>query len=351
MKRSKSLVLFLVGMLLLSLVAVAGCGNKEGPPQTDETSTPAPAPKVIQVAHVSSPDMNDPYHRFAANFAENVAQRSNGTIKIEVITGGQFGQEREMFEGMKIGTVDMGVMTNSYASVFVPAAALFDLPFLFPDYDTANRVLDGPVGQKVLASFKGSGVEPLAWGVGGFRHLVTNGSGARVPSDLVGKKIRSMETKMYMATYKALGVNAVPMAYSETIPGLQQKTIDGVDLPLSVLAANRFYELADYISMTGHFYSPLILCMSDSVWKNLSSEQQNMVKEAAVDAGNELRDFIAENELVQLQVLKDNGMKAVEDVDYGAFQEALATFYEEQKTTIGSALVDELMAALEELKK
>ncbi len=348
MKKSKGIAMVLVSTLLLSLTALTGCGSESATKQTEGSS--APTPKVIQVGHVSSPDMKDPYHRFAANFSEYVNKESNGSLKIEVISGGQFGQEREMFEGMKMGTVDMGIMTNSYASVFVPQAALFDLPFLFPDYDTANTILDGPVGQKVLASFEGSGVKPLAWGVGGFRQLVTNGSGVRTPADLVGKKIRSMETKMYMETYKALGVNAVPMAYSETIPGLQQKTIDGVDLPLSVLAANRFYDVADFISMTGHFYSPLIICISDSVWKELDSEQQAILVKAAVDAGNELRGFIAENEKVQLQVLKDNGMTAIEDVDYGAFQEALASFYEAQKATIGSELVDELMTSLQELK-
>lgn len=347
MKTKKTIAILLSLMLFLSL-AVVGCGSDSTPKQGEEPS--ATTPKVIQVGHVSSPNIEDPYHRFAAKFAEYVEKESNGSIKIEVISGGQFGQEREMFEGMQLGTVDMGIMTNSYTSVFVPEAGLFDLPFLFPDYDTANTILDGPVGQKVFAAFEGSGVTPLAWGVGGFRQLVTNGGGVRTPEDFVGKKIRSMETDMYMNTYKALGVNAVPMAYSETIPGLQQGTIDGVDLPLSVLAANGFYDVADYISMISHFYSPLTICISDSVWKGLSAEQQQVLKKAAIDAGNEEREFIANIEVEKLQLLKDKGMTAIEDVDYDAFQKKLTNFYEEQKAKIGADLVDELMAALNELK-
>lgn len=349
-KSTKSISVILLITLLISLTALTGCGTTDSSTKPVATTPAASTPTVIQVGHVSSDKMEDPYHRFAAKFGEYVEKESNGNIKIEVISGGQFGQEREMFEGMQLGTVDMGIMTNSYVSNFVPQVALFDLPFLFPNYDTANTILDGPVGQKVLASFKGSGVTPLAWGVGGFRQLVTNGGGVKTPQDLVGKKIRSMETKMYLNTYAALGVNAVPMAYSETIPGLQQKTIDGLDLPLSVLAANRFYDVADYISMTSHFYSPLIICMADSVWKKLTPEQQAIVTKAAVDAGNEEREFIAKNEEAKLQILKDNGMQAIEDVDYDAFQKVLVKFYDEQKTVIGGTLVDDLMAALKALK-
>ncbi len=341
--KAKSIVVLLVMALLLSLT-VAGCGTSTptepaGPAKNDP-------PRVIQVGHVSSEDMQDPYHRFAANFSKNVEEATEGSIKIEVITGGQLGQEREMFEGMQLGTVDMAIMTNSYVSNFVKEVALFDLPFLFPDYDTANTILDGPVGQKVLGSFEGSGVTPLAWGVGGFRQLVTNGSGVRTPEDIVGKKIRSMGTDMYLATYAALGVNAIPMAYGEVIPALQQGTIDGLDLPLSVLAANRFYDVADYVSMLGHFYSPLIITISDSIWNDLSSEEQAILKQAAIDAGNEERKFIAENEVKKLKILTDNGMTAIEDVDYEAFQQAVKGLYEEQKAVIGEDLVDELMEAL-----
>lgn len=346
--KTKSVAILLVMALILSLT-VAGCGTSE-PAGTPADPSANDSPRVIQVGHVSSADMEDPYHRFAANFGENVEKATDGNIKVEVITGGQFGQEREMFEGMQLGTVDMGIMTNSYVSNFVNEVALFDLPFLFPDYDTANTILDGPVGQEVLASFSGSGVTPLAWGVGGFRQLVTNGSGVRTPEDIVGKKIRSMETDMYLATYSALGVNAIPMAYGEVIPGLQQGTIDGLDLPLSVLAANRFYDVADYVSMLGHFYSPLIITISDSVWNDLTSEEQAILKQAAVDAGNEEREFIAESEVEKLKILTDNGMTAIEDVDYDAFQQAVKPLYEEQKAFIGEDLVDDLMEALEELK-
>lgn len=341
-KKTKSVTILLVMVLLLSLT-VAGCGTGTATPAEPSKND---SPRVIQVGHVSSEDMQDPYHRFAANFSKNVEEATDGSIKIEVITGGQLGQEREMFEGMQLGTVDMAIMTNSYASNFVKEAALFDLPFLFPDYDTANTILDGPVGQKVLGSFEGSGVTPLAWGVGGFRQLVTNGSGVRTPKDIVGKKIRSMGTDMYLATYAALGVNAIPMAYGEVIPALQQGTIDGLDLPLSVLAANRFYDVADYVSMLGHFYSPLIITISDSIWNDLSSEEQAILKQAAIDAGNEERKFIAENEVEKLKILTDNGMTAIENVDYEAFQQAVKVLYEEQKAVIGEDLVDELMEAL-----
>lgn len=218
--------------------------------------------RKIQIGFTTAAIDSDPYYIFAKNFSEIVDKKTNGRIKIEVKGGGQLGQEGEMFTGMQIGTTDMAVMTNAYVSGYIPAAGLFDLPFIFKNNEEAARILDGKLGTEVLNEYGKFGIKALAYGEGGFRHLVTLKNQVRKPEDFKGLKIRCMETESYIATYAALGTNAVPMAWSETITGLQQGTIDGLDIPISVIYANGFSDIAKDLNLTGHFYSPLIICMS-----------------------------------------------------------------------------------------
>lgn len=321
------------------MAGAAGCGRPAGG---------AGGVKVIQVGYTTAPDKDDPYYVFATKFAELVAQKSRGSVKITPMASGQLGQETEMWAGMQLGTVDMAIMTNGYVSNFLPAAGVFDLPFVFPDSRTAAKILDGKVGKEVLAAYDSQGIKGLAYGEGGFRDMVTSNKAIRTPADFKGLKIRSMETKTYLATYKALGANAVPMAWSETITGLQQKTIDGLDIPISVAYSNGFPQVAKELSITNQFYSPLILCISKNLWNRLSEDQRSILQESAVEAGryNRARNASAEKDM--LQKLQKQGMTIVGDVNRAAFQKDFANFYEAQKANIGGSYVDDLLA---ELKK
>ncbi|MGF6906358.1 TRAP transporter substrate-binding protein [Fusobacterium sp. PH5-44] len=307
-------------------------------------------PKKLQVGFTTAANDDDPYYVFGTTFAKLVKEKSNGTLEIDVMAGGQLGQERELFEGMQLGTVDMAIMTNAYASNFVSASGVFDLPFIFANNKIAAEVLDGSLGTAVLNEYKSQGVKALAWGEGGFRHLVTMKNEVRKPSDFTGLKIRCMETKTYIATYNALKANAVPMAWSETITGLQQGTIDGLDIPISVIYSNGFPEIAKCLNLTGHFYSPLIMCISDEVWEGLSADEQKVLSESAIEAGKACRAHNAKVEGELLKKMKDGGMTIVEDVDVKAFQETLKNFYGEQKSAIGGTFVDDLLKELEARK-
>lgn len=303
-------------------------------------------PRVFQIGFTTAAVADDPYYVFAENFSKLVHRRSGGAIQIDVMGGGQLGQEGEMFTGMQIGTTDMAVMTNAYASGYVPAAGLFDLPFIFSDSAQASEILDGPIGQLVLGEFDHYNVKALAWGEGGFRHLVTSDKKVQGPEDFKGLKIRCMETESYIATYKALGTNAVPMAWSETITGLQQGTIDGLDIPISVTYSNGFPDIAKYLNMTGHFYSPLIICMSKEMYDSLSAEDQELLTQAAVDAGKMSRENNARVESIMLEEMAKDGMEIVTDIDKDAFQKVLGSFYTDRAEKIGGTYVSDLMAAL-----
>ena len=299
--------------------------------------------RKIQIGFTTAAIDSDPYYIFAKNFSEIVDKKTNGRIKIEVKGGGQLGQEGEMFTGMQIGTTDMAVMTNAYVSGYIPAAGLFDLPFIFKNNEEAARILDGKLGIEVLNEYEKFGIKALAYGEGGFRHLVTLKNQVKKPEDFKGLKIRCMETESYIAAYAALGTNAVPMAWSETITGLQQGTIDGLDIPISVIYANGFSDIAKDLNLTGHFYSPLIICMSKKIFDSFDENDKKILIESAKEAGQICRDFNKNSESKMLEEMKVQGMEIIDDVDIPAFQNILKDFYSKRSKNIGGNYVEELM--------
>ncbi|MBU5668642.1 TRAP transporter substrate-binding protein [Peptoniphilus sp. MSJ-1] len=323
----------LILMLILSFTLL-GCSEKDN------------NKKVFQIGFTTAPVEDDPYYIFAKTFSDIVKEKTNGEIIIDVKGSGQLGQEGEMFTGMQIGTTDMAIMTNAYISGYIPQAGLFDLPFIFKNGEEAARVLDGKVGKEILKGYEDYGIEGLAYGEGGFRHLVTVKNEVKKPEDFHGLKIRCMETDTYIATYQELGTNAVPMAWSETITGLQQGTIDGLDIPVSVIYTNGFADIAKYVNMTGHFYSPLILCVSKTIYEELDSNEQEILREAAIEAGKTTRISNAKSEPVMLEEMEAQGMNIVQDVDKEAFQKAFEDFYDKRAEGIGKKYLEELRKEL-----
>ena len=193
MKKLLALVLALA--MTLSLAA---CGQKGETPSGDGNDG---AEKVtLQIGFTTAEDPNDPYYYAANEMARILEEKSGGTMEVKLFANGQLGQEREMFEGMQMGTVEMAVMTNSYVSNFVSACGALDLPFVFESVDQAMEVLNGDFGQQLFDAFDTVGVVPLSWGVGGFRNLTTASKPVATPDDLKGMKIRCLENNTYMNT-------------------------------------------------------------------------------------------------------------------------------------------------------
>jgi tripartite ATP-independent transporter DctP family solute receptor len=153
---------------------------------------------------------------------------------------------------MQIGTVDMGIITNGPVANFVEEIAVFELPFLFPSPEAAYSVLDGAIGKEILASLERVQLKGLAYAERGFRNLTNNVHAVNVPADMEGLKIRVMENPVYIDTFKALGANAVPMAWTEALTAMQQGTIDGQENPINVIYSFKLYEPQKYLSMTRH---------------------------------------------------------------------------------------------------
>jgi len=303
----------------------------------------AQASTEIRLAHVVNEE--DSFHIAAMKFKEIVEERTDGEISISIYPNAQLGDERNLLEGMRMGTVDMGVITNGPVANFVEEIAVLELPFLFPSREDAYDILDGPIGSELLDNLKRVNLKGLAYAERGFRNLTNSKRPVHTPEDVSGLKIRVMENPVYIDTFRALGANAVPMAWTEALTAMRQGTIDGQENPVNVIHAFKLDEQQDYLSMTRHTYAPAIFVMGQMNWQGLSPEQQEIFVEAAQEASEHARQVNFEMEEEQLQELQERGMQVIEEPDLEAFRSEVHSVYDKYGDAFGEYLeriLDEL---------
>src|SRR5436190_16297546 len=182
-------------------------------------------------------------------FAREVERRTNGRYKVQTFYSSALGAERESVEGVQLGTLDLTLTSTGPLPNFVPDVAILDIPFLFRDYTHARAVLDGPIGQELLAKFPAKGMVGLAWAENGFRHMTNSRRPVNVPDDLRGLKMRTMENPIHIEAYRQFGILPTPMAFTEVFTALQQGTVDGQENPLSVITAAKLDQVQKYLTL------------------------------------------------------------------------------------------------------
>ncbi|MEO9337445.1 TRAP transporter substrate-binding protein [Mesorhizobium sp. SB112] len=292
-----------------------------------------------------TPPEESHYGAAAKAFKAKIEELSGGDIKVNIKSNGVLGGEREILEGMQIGSIEMGVTSTGPVGGFVPETYVLDLPFLFKSYDSARAILDGPIGQELLDKFEPQGIMALGWGENGFRHITNSRKPIVLPSDLQDMKIRTMENDIHLKSFQAAGSAPTPMSWTEVITALQQGTIDGQETPMSIFIANRIWEVQKYATLTGHFYSPAIIMMSKIHWDGLSEEEQGWVREAAKAGVEANRAYVSKNEVEGLATLRENGMEVVDSVDQEAFAEVVAPVYEDFSKQYGTEMLDRIRDA------
>jgi tripartite ATP-independent transporter DctP family solute receptor len=291
----------------------------------------------IKLAHVVNE--KDAFHVAAEKFKELVEKNSQGALTVTIFPNAKLGDERTLLERMKMGIVDAGIITNGPIINFVPSFGVIDLPFLFRDPNHAYKVLDGSIGQKLMADLEAQGWKGLAFAERGFRNLTNSKRPVKTPEDIKGLKIRVMQNPVYVDSFKALGANAVPMAWTEVLTALQQGTVDGQENPLNVIMAFKLYETQKYLSITRHAYAPAPIIMSMNTWKKLTPAQQAIVKKAAQDAAEFERAWDNKMEAEWLKDLKAKGM-VVATPDLRAFRAAVKPVYDAYTPKYGKALIE-----------
>src|SRR6266536_654230 len=289
-----------------------------------------------------SVSQNSHYGVAVDTFAREVEARAGGRYKIQNFYSGALGAERESIEAIQLGTLDLTMTSTGPVPNFVPEIAILDIPFLFRDYAHARAVLDGPIGQDLLNKFPAKGIQALAWGENGFRHMTNSKRPVNTPDDLKGLKMRTMENPVHMQAYKAFGIIPTPMAFTEVFTALQQGTVDGQENPLSVIEAAKLDQVQKYMTMTGHVYSPALILMNKAQWDKLSAADKEAFMAAAKEAVRANRARIDEDERKAVADLRSKGMVVVEVVDKTKFQAALAPTYVDFGKKFGQDNIDRI---------
>lgn len=275
-------------------------------------------------------------------FAEEMSKLSGGEFKIVPKPSGALGGERDVVEGLQIGSVDMTITSTGPVGNFVPEIYALDFPFLFKSYEHARKVLDGSIGEGLLAKFEDKGMIGLAWSENGFRHLTNSVRSVNEPKDMEGLKIRTMENKVHMAAFDAAGASPTPMSFTELFTALQQGTVDGQENPIPVITSAKLYEVQKHLTLTGHVYSPAVILISKIVWDGLSDEEKGWIKQSAKASAKATRDAVSKIEIDGIEFLRDKGMTVITDVDKSKFQTAVSPAYDLYAEEYGAELIEQI---------
>ena len=289
-----------------------------------------------KLAHVVNE--KDSFHLAAEKFKALTEKYTNGEVTVTIFPNAKLGDERTLLERMKMGIVDAGIITNGPIINFVPRFGAIDLPFLFRSPEHAYKVLDGSIGQSLFADLEKQGWKGLAWAERGFRNLTNSKKAVNTPDDVKGLKIRVMQNPVYVDSFKALGANAVPMAWTEALTALQQGTVDGPENPLNVIVAFKLNESQKYMAITRHAYAPAPILMSMVTWKKLTPSQQKAVVKAAQEAAVYERAFNNASEKLWVKELEGKGMK-VTTPDLKPFLDAVKPVYDTYTPKFGKDFI------------
>ena len=214
---------------------LTGCGSGG---QSEITEVGDSSGTVTLKLGMVDPDGSN-FHEGALAIADEVSKATGGKVKIEVFAGGQLGNERDMYEGAQMGTIDMFTASNAVLTSFIPEMAVLDQPFLFETEEQAHNVIDGKVGELIAEKTEEQQIHTVGWMDVGFRNVFSVRPVENV-DDFEGLKIRTMENDIHIAAFNALGAIATPMASGDVFTGLQQGTIDAAENAIANLIANRY---------------------------------------------------------------------------------------------------------------
>ncbi len=327
----------LILSLLLLLTACGGGGNK---PAADAGGSDGQI--VLQASHSLS--ATHPYHLGLEKYAEEVAKKTDGKVKIDIFHSGQLGNERDNIEGLQLGTLDIAVSSTGPVGTFEPTFQILDLPYLFTTGEEADKVLDGEIGDEILAKLDAIGVKGAAFWENGFRNLTNSVRPVNSVADMKGLKIRTMQNEVQMEAYKALGTDPTPMAYSEVFTSLQQKVLDGQENPLPVIYNDKLYEVQENLALTKVIYSPAMLLISNKTFEKVDEETAKILVETAKEVAAYQKGLIREQEAEQLKLLEEAGMKITEP-DLTEFKAAVQPVYDKYANQFDKVLLDRILEA------
>jgi tripartite ATP-independent transporter DctP family solute receptor len=288
----------------------------------------------------------------AEKFAEIVAVKSGGKLKVNLFPGGVLGGDAATVSALQGGVVEMTALNSGILASQVKEFAIYDFPFMFATPAEADAVVDGPLGQKLHASLADKGIVGLAYWELGFRNITNSKRPINKVEDLEGLKLRVIPNAINVDWVKAVGANPTPMAFPEVYAALESKAIDGQENPLNVILANKFAEVQKFLVLSNHQYNPQSLIFSKKVWDTLSPAEKKILQEAALESAAFQRKVSRDAAAGQLNELKKAGMTVTElsPAELNRLRDKMKPVVEKHGATIAGT-VAEMNAELAKLRK
>lgn len=275
-------------------------------------------------------------------FAQNVEEGSGGKIKVELYPNAQLGGDRELCEGVQMGTIQMAIPSTSALAGFDKRIQVLDLPYLFTTREAAFEAVDGELGEKLNSYLEAKGFKVIGYQENGFRHVTNSKRPIKTPEDLKGLKIRTMENPMHIAFFKELGANPTPMSWGELYTALQQGTVDAEENPYAMIDDGKFYEVQKYVSETGHVFSYEIVIANKKFMDSLPEDLNKLVMDEAGKAIAAQRASLKEEEAAFKKKVIEGGLTANEltPEEKKPFVEATKVVYDQFEPDLGKEIMD-----------
>lgn len=263
---------------------------------------------------------SDTQHIAAKKFNELLQAKSQGELKLSLFPDSTLGNAQTMIGAVRGGTIDLEMSGSPNFSGLVPQLNVIDIPFIFKNRTHAYAVLDGEIGQGLLAQLEAQGLKGLAFWDVGFRSFTNSKHPINTPEDIKGLKVRTNQNPMYIQAFSLLGANPVPMPLSELYTALETRAVDAQEHPIGIVWSAKLYEVQKFLSLTNHGYTPLIVVMNKAKFDGLSPTLQQAVLEAAKEAGQYQRQLNLDNETAIIGKLQKAGVEVIEQVDTAPFK-------------------------------
>jgi len=282
-------------------------------------------------------------------FAEAVNKRTNGKIVVKIFPNNQLGSPPEVLEQNIQGAIDMSLPTQGQLAKYSQKFGCVMLPFAYKDYAHADRVLDGEFIKWAAPDLEKAGLVFLSNWEWGFRNLTNSVRPIVEPDDVKGLKIRTPPELPNQAAIESLGGTAQTIAFSELAMALKQKVVDGQENPIAVIYSNKIYETQKYLTMTGHTYNTMVHVISKKTWDKLTKDQQKIIMEESIKAGNFMRKKIRDAEADEIKKLKELGMEIVYP-DNSKFKAKMDPAYKRMEASVGKENMDKFLKMVDAAK-
>lgn len=309
-------------------------------------TTAIAGPTVIKLAHPNVPQ--HPMGQAFIKFKELIEERSNGAFQVDIFDSSKFGNFDSVVQGLQLNMLQMGSASTPNLSPFSNEFLIFDLPFLFPDYPSTDKITDGPIGMNATKALEKSGIIGLGYIEIGFRNLWNNNRAVVTLEDAKGLKIRSTPSKAHIATLKALGMNPTPISWGEVYTAMQQKTVDGIDIDLNLAWHNNFPEVNNHVTIVNSLFSPHLVMISKRFLDSLSPEHKELILTTFDEVKLYERKLIRDGEKEIMEKLAEKGVTVttLSPEERKRWAAATAGVYTQFEDKIGKDLIEKAKATI-----